>query len=126
MGMGKVEAANAKLFSDWNEARAEVQKQQKPKTEREKAMETFAEAMRDCDKAIENIVDKHHETVAKSAKKQAEYRKELARQEQIQRRMDEQRLFHEEALISQLNLRNMLKEDRFEEMERREQFAALG
>ena len=128
MGMGNIGAANAMLLSDWNEARAEVQKQmrQKPKTDREKAMEAFADAMRDCDKAIESIVDKHHKSVAESAKKRDAYRKKLALQEQIQKRADEQHRFHEEAVINQLNLRNMLKERRIEDMERREQFAALG
>ncbi len=125
MGMGNIGAANAMLLSDWNKARAEVQKQ-KQKTDRDKAMEAFANAMRDCDKAIENIVDKHHESVAESAKKRDAYRKKVALQEQIQKRADEQRRFHEEALINQLNLRNMLKERRIEDMERREQFAAMG
>lgn len=128
MGMDNIGAANAKLLSDWNEARAEVQKQarQKPKSDREKAMEAFADALRDCDKAIENVVDKHHESVAKSAKMRDEYRKEVALQERIQKSADDQHRFHEEALINQLNLRNMLKERQVEETERREQFAALG
>ncbi len=128
MGMGNIGAANAMLLSDWNEARAKVQKQmrQKSTTDREQAMVVFADAMMDCDKAIENIMDKHHESVAKSAKKRDAYRKKVALQEQIQKRAEEQRRFHEEALINQLNLRNMLKELRIEDMERREQFAATG
>ncbi|MDL2263800.1 hypothetical protein LJC31_04010 [Synergistaceae bacterium OttesenSCG-928-I11] len=128
MGMDKIGAANAAFLSDWNEAHANIQKQmqQKPKTSREQAMEAFADAMRNCDKAIENVVDKHHESVAESAKKNAEYRKKVARQEQIQKRAEEQRLFHEERLINQLNLRNMLKERKLEDVERRELFDALG
>jgi hypothetical protein len=128
MNMDGIRVTNAAFLSDWNEAQAQMkrQAQRKPKDDRERAMEAFADVMRDCDKAIENIVDKHHESVAKSAKERDEYRKKTALQEQIQKRADEQRRFHEERLINQINLRNMMKEQMLEDQERREEFAALA
>lgn len=118
--------AAATFLSDWSDALANAQKkvQTKQKLDHDRAMETFAEAMRDCDKAVESIVEKHQENVAKSAEKLKEYHKKLAREEQRQRAADEQRLFFEEALISSINARNMRKEDMLADAERREDLAA--
>lgn len=128
MGIGNIGKANATLLSDWNEAREKVQReqQQKEKSSQQKAMEAFAQALNDCDKAMETVVDKHHESVAKSAAKQAEYRKKVAKQEQIQKRADDQRQFFEESTMRQINMRNMIKQLRIDEENRRAAFSAMG
>lgn len=127
MGMDTIGAA-ATFLSDWNDAKATAkqQVQARSKVMHDKAMETFADAMRDCDKAIEGIVDKHQENVAKSAEKLREYHKKLAKEEQRAKSAEQQRLFYEEALVSSINARNVMKEEMLEEIERRENFAALG
>lgn len=116
--------AAATFLSDWNDAKASAKQvsAQRSKTDRDKAMETFAEAMRDCDKAIENVVDKHQETVAKSAEKLKEYHKKLKLEEERAKHAEEQRLFYEEALISSINQRNFLMEQANDDIERRDAF----
>lgn len=128
MGIGTIGAANAMLLSDWNEAREKVQREQsqREKSDQQKAMEAFAQALHDCDKAMENVVDKHQESVAESAKKRAEYRKKVAKEEQIQKRLDEQQQFYEESTMRQINMRNMMKQLRVDDENRRERFAATG
>lgn len=128
MGINFIGVPSASSMSDWHDARANVprQAQQKQKSDRDKAMETFADAMRDCDKAIETVVDKHQESVAQSMEKIKEYRKKLAREEQREKAAEEQRLFYAEVLAKQVSLRNMLKEQRMEDTERREEFDARG
>lgn len=127
MGMDTIGAA-ATFLSDWNDAMATAKKdvQSRSRSLHDKAMETFADAMRDCDKAIEGIMEKHQENVAKSAEKLKEHRKKVAAEERREKAAEEQRLFYEEALISAINQRNVLMEDLVNDIERREKFATLG
>lgn len=120
--------AAATFLSDWNDANGSMKQrvQNRNRTMREQAMESFADAMRDCDKAVEGIVDKHHESVAKSAEKLKEYHARVAREESRRRAAEEQRLFYEEALISALNARNIRQEDALRDQERREDFDRIG
>lgn len=120
--------AAATFLSDWNDANASMKQrvQGRSKSMRDQAMESFAEAMRDCDRAIENIVDKHQENVARSAERLREYHKQLSREEARRRSAEEQRLFYEEALISALNARSLRQEDVLREIERREDFDRVG
>ena len=82
--------------------------------------EAFYKAVRSCDKAIENVVDKHHESVRKSAVRLAEYRKKKAVEDQARQRADEMRRIHENILIERINHRNMLEEIRIREFNRKE------
>lgn len=127
MGMDTIGSAST-FLSDWNEARAYVKQQelQRSKNARERAMESFADAMRDCDKAIDGIVEKHQETVAKANERIKELRRKQAKEEQRRKSADDQRLFYEEALVRSINLRNMHMEDVKDDEERRETFAAMG
>lgn len=127
MGMDTVGAA-ASFLSDWNDAMAKAkdQVQGRAKTSRERAMESFADAMIECDKAVESIVDKHQENVARSAQKLREYHKKLAVEEQRRRAAEDQREFLAEAQVRAINRRNQALEDMMFARERRESFDARG
>jgi hypothetical protein len=88
--------------------------------ERKKAMEAFGQALRDCDKAIERVMDKHIESVAKSAKELAEYRKRKAIAERIRDSADERRLMNERIIIDRINQRNELAAMKADDIKRRE------
>jgi hypothetical protein len=92
-------------------------------SERKKAMEMFGKALRDCDKAMERVMDKHIESVAKSAKEQAQYRKRKAQADRAKASAEDQRLFNEKILLSRINQRNLLEEIRADDINRREQLA---
>ena len=84
------------------------------------AREAFYKALRSCDKAMENMVDKHHESVRESAARLAEYRKKKAVEDRARQRADEMRRVSEDILIERINHRNMLEEIRIREFNRRE------
>lgn len=121
-------ASNAALLSAWNDAQQKRATQQQPnqKSSRQRAMEAFADAMRDCDEAMGNIVDEHHKRVAENAKRRDENNKIRAREERVQRAADERERLQELSAIKQFNLRNMLEEQRIDDSLRREMFDARG
>lgn len=127
MGMDTIGAASS-FLSDWSDARAYVKQQemQRTKASRERAMETFAEAMRECDKAVDGIMEKHQENVAKANERIKEFRRKQAAVEQRAKHAEEQRLFYEEALIRSINIRNMRIEDMKDDEERREDLDLVG
>ena len=84
------------------------------------AREAFYKALRSCDKAMENMVDKHHESVRESAIRLAEYRKRKAAEDRVRQRADEMRRVNEDILIERINHRNMLEEIRIREFNRKE------
>jgi hypothetical protein len=106
----------------WNDAARRAKPPEQ--TERQRAMEAFADAMVTVNKAGEQMMDKHHESVAKSAKKLAEYRKQKARQDAAKAAAEQQKLFHEDVMIRRLNHRNMLEEIRIDELNKEELFKA--
>lgn len=121
MGILRTEASNALFLPAWNEA----QKRAKPQdgdSDRQKAMEAFAKAMRDCDKAMENVMDKHHESVAKSAQKRDEYRKKRAQQERLQKTAEARRDFNRQAVAQAQERRELTNELRIEAAERQARF----
>ena len=85
-----------------------------------RAREAFYKAMRSCDKAMENVVDKHHESVREAAERLAEYRKKKAVEDRARQRADEMRRINENILIERINHRNLLEEIRIREFNRRE------
>lgn len=118
MSIGNLRDANALFLPMWNKVVREVKKP--PPTEQEQVMHAFRKALRSCDKATENMMDKHHETVAKSAKKIAEYRKKKAQQDRIHEAALERELINESIMIQRINHRNMLEEIRVDELNRDE------
>lgn len=127
MGMDTIGAASS-FLSDWSDARAYVRQRemQRSKTSRERAMEAFADAMRDCDKAVDGIMEKHQESVAKANERIKEFRRKQAAEEQRAEHAEEQRLFYEEALIRSINIRNMRIEDMKDDADRREVLGLVG
>jgi hypothetical protein len=88
--------------------------------DQQKAREAFHKALRACDKATERMVDRHLESVKKSAEKQAEYRKRKAFTDRARKRADDMRTMSENILIERINHRNMLEEIRVRELNRDE------
>ncbi|MDR0615266.1 MAG: hypothetical protein LBG29_00505 [Synergistaceae bacterium] len=88
--------------------------------ERKKAMEAFGQALYACDKAIERVMDKHIESVAKSAKELAEYRKRKAIAERIRDSADERYLMNERIILDRINQRNELAAMKADDIKRRE------
>ena len=84
------------------------------------AREAFQKAVRSCDKAMENVMDKHHESVRESAVRLAEYRKKKAVEDRVRQRADEMRRINENILIERINHRNMLEEIRIRDFNRKE------
>ncbi|MDR1651706.1 MAG: hypothetical protein LBR87_07945 [Synergistaceae bacterium] len=88
--------------------------------ERQEAREAFYKALRACDKASERMMDKHLESVAESAKKQAEYRRKKAVADRAMSEADERRALNEVVLIERINHQNMLEEARIRDLRRKE------
>ena len=86
----------------------------------QRAREAFYKAVRSCDKAMENVVDKHLESVKKSAERLAEYRKKKAVEDQARQRADTMRKINENILIERINHHNLMEEIRVRELNRRE------
>jgi hypothetical protein len=121
MSVNNVTDANAFLLqARENAARTARAVKSQSESEREKAMEMFGKALHDCDKAMERVMDKHIESVAKSAKELAERRKRRALAERIQDSADEQRLMNEKIILNRINQRNLLAEIKADDINRRE------
>ncbi|MDR1516196.1 MAG: hypothetical protein LBS45_10930 [Synergistaceae bacterium] len=123
MSVNNVTDANALFPQEFKNAavKANLRRTGKPtESERKRAMEMFGKALRDCDKATERMMDKHIESVAKSAKELAEYRKRKAQADRIKASANEQRLLNEKILISRINQRNLLEEMKTDDINRRE------
>jgi hypothetical protein len=86
-------------------------------SERERALEAFRKAARSCDKTVEHMMDKHHESVKKSAEKLAEYLKKKAAADRARERAEDTRTMNEDILIERINHRNMLEELRVKALE---------
>ncbi|MDR1886224.1 MAG: hypothetical protein LBQ56_08095 [Synergistaceae bacterium] len=119
MGVKNINDMNALFLPAWNDAKRNVRKQA-DSTDQQRAMEAFAKALRNCDKATERMMDKHHQTVAESAKKIAAYRKKKAVEDRRVQEAENQRLLQENLMIQRINHRNMLEEIRIEELNRRD------
>ena len=89
-------------------------------SDQQRAREAFYKAVRSCDKAMENVMDKHHESVRESAVRLAEYRKKKAVEDRARQRAAEMRRLNENILIERINHRNMLEEIRIRDFNRRE------
>jgi hypothetical protein len=125
MSVNNVTDANALFLQELKNAAKNRRTVSAPtESERKKAMEMFGKALRDCDKAMERVMDKHIESVAKSAEEHAEYRKRKAQADRKKASADEQRLLNEKILISRINQRNLLEEIKADDINRRELLAA--
>jgi hypothetical protein len=89
-------------------------------SERERALEAFRKAASSCDRESERMMDKHLESVKKSAEKLAEYRKKKDIADRAQKRADDIRTMREEILIERINYRNMLEELRIKALNQEE------
>ena len=94
----------------------------KPVTEsdQQRAREAFYKAISSCDKAMENMVDKHLENVRESAVRLAEYRKKKAIEDRARQRADDMRKINENIMVERINHRNMLEEIRIREFNKKE------
>jgi hypothetical protein len=126
MGIQNLNASNALFMSVLND----VNRKAKIATEsdQQKAREAFYKSERSCYNAAENMMDKHLERVAKSAKEQAEYRKKKSVADRARQEADRQRNFNEDILIERINHQNMLEETRVRELNRNEllKYRAFG
>jgi hypothetical protein len=87
-------------------------------SERERALEAFRKAVRSCDKTVEQMMDKHHESVKKSAEKLAEHLKKKAAADRARKRAEDTQTMNEDILIERINYRNMLEELRIKALDR--------
>ncbi|MDR3165095.1 MAG: hypothetical protein LBU13_05920 [Synergistaceae bacterium] len=75
-----------------------------------RAREAFYKAVKSCDEAAERMMDKHLESVKKSAEKLAEYRKKKAITDRARKHAEDMRIMNENILVERINHRNMLEE----------------
>lgn len=113
---------NAQMDAMFAMARDHVKRGAKEadESERERALEAFRKAVRSCDKTVERMMDKHHESVKKSAEELAKYRKKKDITDRAQKRADDMRTLQEEILVERINYRNMLEELRVKALNREE------
>ncbi|MDR1133736.1 MAG: hypothetical protein LBL05_06200 [Synergistaceae bacterium] len=113
---------NAQMDSLFAAARNRVERGLKEtnESEQQRAREAFYKAVKSCDKAAERMMDKHHESVKKSAEKLAEYLRKKAVADRAQKRADDMRTMNEDILVERINHRNMLEELRIRELNRKE------
>ncbi|GHV29779.1 hypothetical protein FACS1894167_09580 [Synergistales bacterium] len=109
--------SNSMFMDMWEKATRNIKKTEK--SDQEKGMELFGKALDDVNKASDRMMDDHLESVAKSAKEQAEYRKKKAVQEKAEQSAEDMKLFAEQALLNRINQRAMMSELRGDEEERR-------
>ncbi|MDR3320839.1 MAG: hypothetical protein LBS93_00190 [Synergistaceae bacterium] len=124
MSVNNVTDAKALFSQAWNNVSRAAKKTEE--SERQKAMEMFGKALQDCEKASEDMMDKHHEIVVKSAKKLAEYHKRKAVFDRIRANADEQKMINERIVVNRLNQHNMLEEIRSDDVSRRELLKAYA
>lgn len=108
---------NNMLLHDWSEQTAN-----RGQTPRNKGMALYYKAVRDCDKAMETVMDKHHESVAKSAEKMKEYRSKKAREDAVRKAADDRRRMNEEAAVRAVDYREFMQELRLSDENRRAAF----
>jgi hypothetical protein len=118
MSVQSINQANSLFIDAWNDVSRKVK--HVTESDQQKAREAFYNAVRDCDRATENMVDKHLESVAESAKKLAEYRKKKAVADRAMKAADQQRVLNENILLERINYQNMLEETRIRELNRKE------
>jgi hypothetical protein len=114
MGIQNIGAANSLFLAARNQQVRRVKNTSDE--DLQKAREFFYKAVKSCDKATERMMDKHIESVAESAKKQAEYRKKKAVVEKAREKADDTRELNESILIERINHRNMLEEIRLKNL----------
>jgi hypothetical protein len=90
------------------------------KSDQREAMELFGKVLQDCEKASERMMDKHHETVAKSARELAEYHKRKAVFDRMKASADEQRMINEQIVLNRINQHALLKDMRADDIAERE------
>jgi 2-hydroxy-3-keto-5-methylthiopentenyl-1-phosphate phosphatase len=118
MSVRNITEANALFMPAWKNVTRKLKETEE--SERQKAMEMFGKAMRTCDEASERMMDKHLETVAKSAKELAEYHKRKAVFDRMKESADEQRMINERIVLNRINQRNLLEEIRTDDINKKE------
>ena len=124
MGMSVGSAANSMLLHDWNNIVKNVR--EAIQSSKSSGLSAYYAAKQNCDKAMENVMDKHHESVAASAKKMKEYRKKKAREDAIREAAREVRITNREAADRAYNYREFMKSLRLENDERRAMFETVA
>lgn len=80
----------------------------------EKALKKYYEAREALSRTSEEIMDKHHQTVAKSMELQKEHMKKKLREQRAKESKANADILHEEAVLKSINHRNMLQKMRDE------------
>ncbi|MDR3281241.1 MAG: hypothetical protein LBT23_12100 [Synergistaceae bacterium] len=118
MSVQNANQANSLFIDAWNDVSRKVKRV--TDSDQNRAREAFYKAVRACDKATESMVDRHLESVAESAKRQAEYRKKKAVADRAAKTADERRVLNADILLERINYQNMLEESRIRELNRKE------
>lgn len=124
MGMSAGSATGVNLLQDWNNIVKNVREAMQPA--KNPGLGAYYAAKQNCDKAMENVMDKHHESVAASAKKMKEYRKKKAREDAIREAAREVRITNQEAADRAYNYREFMRTLRLKDDERRAMFEAVA
>ena len=114
MSVNATTGANASILSMWKHMQQtrKSDTQQTSLSQKEKGMKVYWDAVRSCDKAMANVVDKHHESVRKSAKQRDEYRKKQRQLERAQEQADKIRDMNELRLLEQIKQRAIFEQMR--------------
>ena len=119
MNITRLQEASELFMPAWESADRRS-RSAKAKTEQQDTAEAFCNAVRACDKESERMMDRHHESVAKSAKERAVYNKKKAISDRAIIEARKQDVFNETVMIQRINHRNMLKENLMEDLKQRE------
>lgn len=127
MNVTTATGAGSSLLSMWSHMqRTRKSPQQTSQSQKEQAMKVYWDGVRSCDKAMEDVVDKHHESVRKSAKLRDEYRKKQKQLERAQDQADKIRDMNELRLLSQIKQRAIFEQMRVNEEDQRELLKRAG
>ena len=110
MNITRLQEASQLFMPAWENA-ARRARTDDTKTEQQNMEEAFHKAARACESESERMVDRHHESVAKSAKERAVYQRKKAITDRVRTDAEKRDALNETVLIQRLNHRNMLKEN---------------
>ena len=110
MNISSLSGAESLFLPAWENA---SRRRECPKSsdQMEDATEAFNKAKGACDREAERMMDRHHESVAKSAKERVIYQKKKAMIDRVRIETQKKDMFNETVMIQRLNHRNMLKEN---------------
>ena len=118
MNISGIKSADLLFAPAWENAARRTERTDK--SQQEEAEEAFGKAVRACDRESERMVDRHHESVAKSAKERAIYQRKKAITDRVRTDAQKRDILNETVMIQRLNHRNMLKESLMKDIKQEE------